>query len=151
MPKKKFRLSRPPEIELSYIYKDPIEDHPVITNPDQVHELLKAIWKPGSLNHREEMIAIYMNRAGRVLGYYGVSSGGISSTAVDPLLIFQVALKVNASSIIMAHNHPSGNLLPSANDMVLAKRLELLGEFLYVKVLDHIIIGQSGIWNYSGK
>lgn len=151
MRKKKYRFTMPPEIEISYIYKDSIDDHPIITNAEQIHELLKVIWKPRSLNHREEFIAIMLNRANRVLGYYKVSTGGIASTAVDPLLIFQAALKSNASSIIMAHNHPSGSLLPSANDVILAKRLELLGEFIGIKVLDHIIIGQGGIWNYSGK
>ncbi len=77
MRKKKYRLTRSPEIEISYIYKDPIEEHLIITNLEQIHELLKVIWKPESLNHREKFIAIMLNKSNRALGYYQVGVDGI--------------------------------------------------------------------------
>ncbi len=75
-----------------------------------------------------------------MLGVYQVSSGGTTGTVVDPKLIFQAALKTNASSVIIAHNHPSGNLQPSDLDKKLTSKLINAGSFLDINVLDHLII-----------
>lgn len=73
-----------------------------------------------------------------------MSSGGIAGTVADPKVIFQIALLTNASGIICAHNHPSGNLKPSAGDIVLTKKLVDGGKLLEVQVLDHLIITPTG-------
>ena len=92
-----------------------------------------------------------LNRANKVLGIYPVSKGGVSGTLVDPKLIFSVALKCNASSIILAHNHPSGNLFPSENDKELTQKLKSAGNFLDIKVLDHLIITPEGYFSFADE
>jgi DNA repair protein RadC len=87
-----------------------------------------------------------LNKANKVLGYSKISSGGISGTLVDPKLIFQTALKANASSIILAHNHPSGNKQPSDADTRITKKCTGAGTLLDITVLDHLIITPDDLY-----
>jgi len=88
----------------------------------------------------EEFKILLLNRANRVIGCYEVSSGGTCGTVADPKVIFAVALKCCATSIILAHNHPSGNLKPSQADILLSQKLKAGGRLLEIEVLDHIIL-----------
>ena len=78
-----------------------------------------------------------------------MSKGGVSGTFVDAKLVFSVALKCNASSIIIAHNHPSSNLNPSEADKSLTKKLKSAGQFLDITLLDHLIITKDGYYSFS--
>lgn len=82
-----------------------------------------------------------MNRANRVIGGLKAFKGGISATVVDHRIIFATALKVLASGIVIAHNHPSGNLDASDEDLKLTKRIKEAGELLDVRLIDHLILG----------
>lgn len=75
-----------------------------------------------------------------ILGWSKISSGGATSTIVDPATIFQLALLANATSIILAHNHPSGIIKPSKADKTITKRIKESGELLEIEVIDHIIL-----------
>lgn len=77
----------------------------------------------------------------RVIGYYEVSRGTLDSTAVHPREVFKAAMLANASSIVVGHNHPSGDPTPSPDDRVLTTRLQAAGELVGISVLDHIIVG----------
>jgi DNA repair protein RadC len=79
----------------------------------------------------------------RVLAYHEVSRGSLDATIVHPREVFKAAILANAAAIVLAHNHPSGDPTPSADDRFLTNRLIAAGELLGVEVLDHIIIGQS--------
>jgi DNA repair protein RadC len=79
-----------------------------------------------------------------VIGRERVSVGGVAGTVVDAKLIFQKAIQQLASSIILAHNHPSGNLRPSQADIDLTKKLKSAGKVLDIQVLDHLIISEAG-------
>ena len=81
-----------------------------------------------------------MNRSNAVLGILSVSKGGISGTVTDIRLIFQGALKTNASGIIVCHNHPSGNAFPSESDRKITQKIKEAGNLLDIQLLDHIII-----------
>ncbi|MFZ6013752.1 MAG: RadC family protein [Bacteroidota bacterium] len=89
----------------------------------------------------EEFWVLMLNRAHRVIRKYQLSSGGTAGTVVDPKLVFKVAIEDLAHGIILAHNHPSGNLAASASDLMLTKKLQEAGKLLEIHVLDHIIIG----------
>lgn len=119
-----------------------------ITGSDTAFEILKACWNSGTIELQEEFKIILLNRSNHVLGIYPVSKGGISGTLVDPKLVFSVALKCNASSIILAHNHPSGNLKPSRADELLTQKLIKAGIYLDIKVLDHLIITPKGYFSF---
>jgi DNA repair protein RadC len=121
---------------------------PRITNSIDVVELMKQDLM--DLNH-EEFWIIILNRANYVLRKNQISRGGISGTVADPKLIFKSALDYGGSSIILAHNHPSGNLQPSQADITLTKTLKEAGKFLEIPVLDHIIVSDISYFSFADE
>lgn len=101
----------------------------------------------GDLNH-EEFWVIFLNRANQVIGKQNVSKGGVSGTVVDPKVVFKMAVQFPASAIILAHNHPSGNLKPSQADHQLTRKLKEAGKALDIPVLDHLIIGDHNYFSF---
>jgi DNA repair protein RadC len=100
---------------------------------------------------QEEFKVLLLNRNHQVLGIYPLSKGGVSGTVVDAKLVFSVALKCNASSIVMAHNHPSGNLKPSEADLKLTKKMKEIGTLMDTPVLDHLIIGENNYLSFADE
>lgn len=128
------------ELEIIYKTKVKTSEMPIITNSkDAFNEFIK-IFNPSRIAHSEEMLILCLNRSNRVLGWFRVSSGGISGTVVDIRVILQVALNTNSSSVIVAHNHPSGNTRPSDADTEITKRIKNALEMVDIKLLDHLII-----------
>ena len=102
------------------------------------------------LDH-EEFWIIILNRANFVLKKIQISRGGISGTVADPKIIFQSALEQKGSSIILIHNHPSGNLKPSQADLTLTKNLKEAGKFIEIPVLDHIIVCDNRYFSFADE
>jgi DNA repair protein RadC len=102
------------------------------------------------LNH-EEFWILLMGRSQKVLAKELVSKGGLSETAVDPKVIFSMALQHQSSGIILIHNHPSGSLKPSQNDINLTKRLTDAGKILSINILDHLIISDEGFYSFADE
>jgi DNA repair protein RadC len=92
-----------------------------------------------------------LNRGNKVIGICEISTGTVSGTLVDPRVVFATALKTNATGIILAHNHPSGNLKPSRADELLTDKLRKAGELLDVVVLDHIIVTTEGFYSFADE
>lgn len=92
----------------------------------------------------EEFWVMYLNRANKVLAKEKLSQGGVAGTVADIKIIFKRAIELLASSIILAHNHPSGNLKASQADLQLTKKMKEAGQLMEVNVLDHLIIGADG-------
>jgi DNA repair protein RadC len=115
-----------------------------------VYDVLQRIWSP-RIDHVEEFMVLCLNRANRVLGWAKISQGGLSGTVADPKVIFQVALKSNACSLILAHNHPSGNLQPSEADIHLTRKLKDAGVLLDLPVLDHLIVSSEGFYSFANE
>ena len=111
---------------------------------------MRSIWSD-DLEIREEFNILLLNRANHVLGWFNVSVGGTSATVIDPKLIFSVALKCNASGVILAHNHPSGNLNPSDADLNLTTKLKEGGKILEIKILDHIILTSESYYSFADE
>ena len=126
------------EITISYSPKFKASDLPSVTSSKDAFNILKESWK--DISYYETFKILLLNRANRVLGATTIGTGGISGVVADPKRIFQAALKANASSIILAHNHPSGNLNASQQDIALTKKIKKGAEFLEIAVLDHLII-----------
>lgn len=104
-----------------------------------------------SIEHREFFYVMLLNRANRAIGIFQLSMGGITSTVVDLRILFQAAIKANASQIIMAHNHPSGQLKPSETDIALTKRIKSAGEILDIAVLDHLILTADSFYSFADE
>ncbi len=96
----------------------------------------------------EEFWIVCLNRANMVISKEKVSTGGVAGTVVDAKIVFALALRQSASSIIMYHNHPSGQIQPSHQDISLTKKLAAAGDLLDIKVQDHIIVGQEGYYSF---
>jgi len=131
------------EIKLSYKNKYRISDRPTITQASQAYDVFKSLWSD-NIEFVEEFNVLLLNRANKVLGIVNISKGGVSGTVVDAKVIFSAALLSNASGVILAHNHPSGNTNPSDSDLKITRKLKNGGEFLDISVLDHLIITPEG-------
>lgn len=97
----------------------------------------------------EEFWMLLLNRANQVISKQIVSKGGQSETTADPKIIFRIALEQHASSLIFAHNHPSGSLKPSQADISLTKKLIEAGRLLDISVLDHLIIAENDFFSLA--
>lgn len=101
--------------------------------------------------HYEQFWVLFLNKANRKLSIQCVSEGGLDSTVVDPKRIYKIALEENAASIILCHNHPSGRLFPSDSDIRLTEKIKRSGEFLDIKVLDHLIVGDEKYYSFADE
>ncbi|MEJ0057168.1 MAG: DNA repair protein RadC [Bacteroidota bacterium] len=99
----------------------------------------------------EEFWVLLLNRANRVVKKKRISEGGVSGTVADPRIIFKMALEELASGIIVAHNHPSGNMLASQGDINLTKKLKEAGKFLEIQLLDHLIICGQKYFSFADE
>ena len=139
------------EVELSYKSSIKNVDRPKVSNSREVYSLLLANWDKTKIEYVEQFKILLLNRANKVIGIYEVSSGGTTGTVADPKLIFTAALKLNANSIILCHNHPSGNLTPSEEDMKLTRKIKEAGLLLDLIVIDHMIISNEGYYSFSDE
>ena len=138
------------EIQVSYSTTVKANERRKITTSKDAESVLREIWSD-NIELKEEFYILLLNRANKMLGWYKVSEGGIAGTVVDPKLVFSVALKGLACSIVLAHNHPSGNLQPSSQDITLTKRLKQAGELLEISVLDHLILSNEGFYSFADE
>lgn len=111
-----------------------------VTSPEQVKEMVMEEMR---FYDREHFRCLYLNRKNQVLGLETISIGGLASSLVHPREVFKSAVKRSAASVILIHNHPSGDPTPSAEDISITKRLVESGKVLGIEVLDHIIIGDG--------
>ena len=102
------------------------------------------------LNH-EEFWILLLNRANHVKSKHLISKGGQSGTVADPKIIFKTALEQNAAYIILAHNHPSGNLKPSTEDIRLTKKLVEAGKMMDLPVVDHLIMTDKAYYSFCDE
>lgn len=102
-------------------------------------------------NTYEEFWILLLNRANKIISKHCISEGGISGTVVDPKKIFKLALENNSSSMILCHNHPSGNIKPSEQDISLTKKLKEGGRILDIQVTDHIIISDKSYFSFNDE
>ena len=111
-------------------------------------KLLQPIFS--DLNH-EEFWILMLNQANCMIGKHLVSKGGMAGTVADPKIIFKIALEQNAASIILAHNHPSGNLKPSNEDLKITKKLVEAGKMLDLYVLYHLIMTNKSYYSFGDE
>lgn len=139
------------EVQVTYTPKFKISSRPHISSSKDTHEIFRNNWTPGMMEHHEELKVMLLNRANRVLGIYTAGKGGIAGVVCDPKMVFQAAILANASSIILAHNHPSGNLKPSQADRNLTKKLKAAAELLDIELLDHLILTEESYFSFADE
>lgn len=137
------------EVELTYKNNVPYNQRQRISNSQGAYEILTNLFPENTMDYRETFIVLYLNRANQVLGYSVISQGGTSSTTVDIKMVIQTALLANASCIMLAHNHPSGNLHPSSDDNRITNRIIEAARLFDITVLDHIIITNESYYSFT--
>jgi len=135
--------------EIKVSYSTVIEDKIKITSSDQIYSIALEHWDINTIEFQEEAKMILLNRNNSVLGIYDLSKGGLANTTLDIKIVLSVALKSHSSSIVLLHNHPSGNLNPSESDIKITKRINLACQLLDLKLLDHLIITKSEYFSFA--
>ena len=140
-------LSQISQIELIYKRKVKADDRPFVSSSNRAHILFRQNWNDLTINLIEEFKILLLDRSNRCMGIASVSKGGVTSTVADPKIVFMTALKARATGIICAHNHPSGNLKPSQQDIALTRKLVRGGQYLDIDVTDHLVLTQEGYYS----
>lgn len=138
-----------PQIELRYRSKIKAADRVTINQPKDAYDIFSTHWDEDTINLQEQFKVLLLDNSNRVIGIVPVSSGGTTSTVVDPRLVFAAALKACAKKVIVAHNHPSGSLLPSTDDKRITEKLVQGGRLLDIEVVDHLILTWEGYYSLS--
>ncbi len=155
MPTKKQRLAQlrgdwtAGEIRVSY--KPGLKSRPPITGTVEAYQFISSLWAKELITLQEQIMAVFMNRTGQVIGYRLLNTGNISNCHIDTRLLVSLALHCMASSVIIAHNHPSGNLTPSDADITLTKKVSEALLLIDVTLLDHMIISTGDWFSMSAK
>ena len=137
------------EVELTY--KSTLKSRNKIYSSEDAYEVLLSTYREGTICYKEYFKVLFLNQAKQVLGYTLISEGGITDTTVDVRVILQAALLTNSVAIILAHNHPSGNLKPSRQDMDITKQVRDAAQFMRIKILDHIILSDTEYYSFADE
>jgi DNA repair protein RadC len=138
---KEFRLSTVNESEVML-------DSRFLKSSNEISDYLRKIW-PDDLDVRESAVILFLSRKNSVLGYSVMFTGGISSCVIDQRMVFSMALNVpGCCSIVLAHNHPSGQTVPSEPDKLITRKIRECGIFLDLKLLDHIILTEDSYYSF---
>ncbi|MFP3832082.1 JAB domain-containing protein [Chryseobacterium sp. SIMBA_028] len=137
------------EIKLSYSREGNCER--LITDSRDAVDVFREHFDSDEIDYRESFYTLYLSQANKVLGIKKISESGISSTIVDVRIIMQAALLCNASCIIIAHNHPSGNLKPSTDDVKMTQRIKEASNFLNIQLLDHCILTSAEYLSFADE
>jgi DNA repair protein RadC len=135
--------------EIKVSYNNPNPEKIKVTCSQVIYDLMLRQWDLNNIEYKEEAKLLLLNTANIVLGVFELSKGGISGTVVDIRIILGVALKSNASAIILIHNHPSGNIQPSNPDLIITNKLKQACDLLELKLLDHLIISKEGYYSFT--
>lgn len=137
------------EIEVSYSNRIPAKDRIKICTSGDAFDASKLFWP--STDHVEYFYVLYLNRHSQILGCHQISKGGFTGTVIDVRVIFQIALKACATSIICLHNHPSGNTTPSDADQQITQKIKEAGRTLDIQLLDHLVITSEKYFSFADE
>lgn len=135
--------SKVTEIKMVYMNRIKASERPQVKSSYDAYTIFACNWSE-QIGLVEEFVILLLDNSNRVMGRHLVSKGSMVGTIVDPKIVFACALKGRASSIILSHNHPSGNLRPSQADLNLTRKLKQGGELLDISILDHLILSPDG-------
>lgn len=138
------------EISINYKPSTKVSELPKIISSKDAIKHFRDVWSD-RMQYVEETYALLLNRANKALGFSKISIGGTAGTVVDIKVIFQTALKSNASSIILCHNHPSGNLKPSEADIKITRSIKEAGKLMDIPLADHLIITDESYYSFADE
>lgn len=128
------------EVKLVYRTKVKASERLQIKCSKDAYDIFMGSWDQDSIEHVEEFKVMLLTRSNRILGIATISKGGVSGTVTDVRIVMQLAIKSNASGIIICHNHPSGNMQPSESDTRITQKIKESGNIMDIQLLDHLIV-----------
>ena len=135
--------------EIEVIYKRPaIASMESIKEAEDIVEVFRKLITEEKIDHKEFFLVALLSRHNHVLGVAKTSVGSTNGTVVNIKEIFQLAIKTNSCGIILCHNHPSGNLKPSENDISITKKIKEACTLCEISLLDHIILTSEGFYSF---
>lgn len=137
------------EIKVSYNLPD--NSRAKIKDSGSIYQLALKAWNKDTIEMQEEVKVLMLNRANEVIGIYELSKGGISGTVIDLKLLLSVALKCLASGIVVIHNHPSGSMIPSRQDISITEKIKIACNYLDITLLDHLIISKNDYYSFANQ
>ena len=137
------------EVELHYKTTVKPSERPKVTASADSYQVLLNSWNENTMELQETFKVLLLNQSNRVLGVFEASNGGITATVADPRHILIAAIKTNAVAIILAHNHPSGNVEPSTADKNLTTKIREAAQYFDMRVLDHIILSKDSYYSFA--
>lgn len=135
-----YSLFRVTEVELVYRSRLKPHERPKVNNSESAYNILLANWDMNKIELVEQFKILLIDHGNRCLGISDISTGGVAACIADPKIIMSIALKARASGIVLAHNHPSGNIKPSRSDREVTKKLQMAARFFDMDISDHLII-----------
>lgn len=129
--------------ELKVTYLPSFHTNIVISNSDQIFIILKEFWKDRMVDYLEMLVAVFLNNRNEVIGYKVLSTGSMTATTVDIRYICTLSLLCGAACVVLAHNHPSGSLIPSQSDISVGKKAKQALASLDVCLQDYLIVTSS--------
>lgn len=139
------------EVELIYKKKQSTANAKKIDSSKIAFDILISLWDKNKIDYVEHFYALYLNRANKVIGSILLSTGGCIGTVVDVKILMQGALLSNAQGIIIAHNHPSGSLIPSNNDLDITTRIKTACSYFEISLLDHLILAENQYYSFKDE
>lgn len=141
-------ISKAAEIKILYKTKVKAADRPKLTGSYEAAQIFRPFFDD-YMEYKEAFHVAYLTRENRVLAVIRVSEGGLSSTVVDARQVMQPAILLNAGCMILAHNHPSGNLKPSDADRNLTNKIREAAKLFDIELLDHIILTADSHYSFA--
>ncbi|MEO6833425.1 MAG: JAB domain-containing protein, partial [Chitinophagaceae bacterium] len=140
-----------PELSVTYSRSSAKAFEGTIREATDVATFLRSTFGKDEIELQEQFIVLYLNQARSIIGYYRHSKGGINSTVADKRIIIGTALKCAAVGMVVAHNHPSGNLQPSDADLGLTRELKEGCKVVNISLIDHIILTKTGYYSFANE
>jgi len=122
-----------------------------VMGSSEVYQVLKANWDWDTIELQEEFKILLLNQGNQVLGIKSMFKGGINTCSIDVRLIMGMALKANASALVITHNHPSGNLNASESDKRITSKIKECCELFDIRLLDHIIMAKNSYLSFADE
>ena len=137
--------------EMKISYMNEVDEKIKVMGSSEVYQVLKANWDLDTIELQEEFKILLLNQGNQVLGIKSMFKGGINTCSIDVRLIMGMALKANASALVITHNHPSGNLNASESDKRITSKIKECCELFDIRLLDHIIMAKNSYLSFADE
>jgi DNA repair protein RadC len=137
------------EVSISYSNKIKASERPEVKTSKDAYAIFMRSWDKDKLELQEQVRAMFLDRKHSCLAVTTVATGGITACVADLKLIFAMALRTRANSLILAHNHPSGNLQPSEGDKSMTRKFKQAGDIMEISLLDHLIVTNENYYSFA--